>query len=127
MYRLLTCGLSLLQGEILPKGLAKNVLRERIYCSCLDYFCQPQKCPTQSSAALREDIIVLARFWQNMHSDKKYLKESIVGDFDVYRPSGLLNLLNMLNEKKFNLIFLYFNILRTKFAFKFHKCCKRNE
>lgn len=78
-FKLLTCGLSLLQGDILPKGLAKNVLRERIYCSCLDYFCQPQKCPTQCSSVLREDINTLARFWQNMHSDKKYLKESIVG------------------------------------------------
>lgn len=87
-YRLLSCGLSLLQGEILPKGLAKNVLRQRIYFSCLDYFCQAQKCPTQSSAALREGIIILTKFWQSMRSDKKYLKESIVGDFDVYRPAG---------------------------------------
>lgn len=85
-FKLLTCGLSLLQGDVLPKGLAKNVLRERIYLNCLDYFCQPQRCPNQCASQLREDIITLARFWQNMHSDKKYLKESIVGDFDVYRP-----------------------------------------
>lgn len=85
-FRLLTCGLSLLQGDILPKSLAKNVLRERIYSCCLDYFCQPQRCPTRTSVNLREDIIILIRFWQNMHSDKKYLRESVVGDFDVYRP-----------------------------------------
>lgn len=85
-FKLLTCGLSLLQGDTLPKGLAKNVLRERIYLNCLDYFCQPQRCPTQSASQLREDILTLVKFWQNMHSDKKYLKESIVGDFDVYRP-----------------------------------------
>lgn len=85
-FKLLTCGLSLLQGDVLPKGLAKNVLRERIYLCCLDYFCQAQSCPTQSTSNLREDILTLAKFWQNMHSDKKYLKESVVGDFDVYRP-----------------------------------------
>lgn len=85
-FKLLACALSLLQGDVLPKGLAKNVLRERIYLNCLDYFCQPQKCPTQSGDQLREDISTLTKFWQNMHSDRKYLKESIVGDFDVYRP-----------------------------------------
>lgn len=90
-FKLLACGLSLLQGDVLPKGLAKNVLRERIYCCCLDYFCQPQRCPTQPSAQLREDVNTMAKFWQTMHSDKKYLKESIVGDFDVYRPAMPVN------------------------------------
>lgn len=77
--RLLACGLSLLQGDVLPRSLSKNVLRERIYCNCLDYFCCPPRCPTQSGAELREDILVLLRFWQAMHSDKKYLKASVVG------------------------------------------------
>ena len=36
--RLLTMGLSLLQGEILPSKTAKSVLRERIYSATLDYF-----------------------------------------------------------------------------------------
>ncbi|KAJ8960814.1 hypothetical protein NQ318_020110 [Aromia moschata] len=82
-FRLLSCGLSLLQGDILPKSLAKNVLRERIYCSCLDYFCKPITCPTQNAADLREDITILGRFWQTLHSDKKYLKASDVGDLDL--------------------------------------------
>lgn len=77
--RLLTCGLSLLQGDVLPRSLSKNVLRERIYCNCLDYFCCPSRCPTQRGAELREDILVLIRFWQTMHSDRKYLKASVVG------------------------------------------------
>lgn len=77
--RLLACGLSLLQGDVLPRSLSKNVLRERIYCNCLDYFCCPPRCPTQRGAELREDILVLVRFWQTMHSDKKYLKASVVG------------------------------------------------
>ncbi|XP_060518279.1 phosphatidylinositol 4-kinase alpha [Cylas formicarius] len=79
-FKLLTCGLSLLQGDILPKSLAKNVLRERIYCSCLDYFCKPPACPTQTAGELRDDVTTLIRFWQMLHSDKKYLKVSDVGD-----------------------------------------------
>nr|CAD7260807.1 unnamed protein product [Timema shepardi] len=85
---LLACGLSLLQGDILPRSLSKNVLRERIYCNCLDYFCCAPRCPTLRGAELREDILVLVRFWQTMHSDKKYLKASIVGDFDLYGQSS---------------------------------------
>nr|CAD7405817.1 unnamed protein product [Timema poppensis] len=87
-FRLLACGLSLLQGDILPRSLSKNVLRERIYCNCLDYFCCAPRCPTLRGAELREDILVLVRFWQTMHSDKKYLKASIVGDFDLYGQSS---------------------------------------
>lgn len=75
----MTCGLSLLQGDILPKSLAKNVLRERIYCCCLDYFCKPVRCPTQNDNDLRDDITILVKFWQALHSDKKYLKVSDVG------------------------------------------------
>lgn len=82
-FKLLACGLSLLQGDVLPKSLAKNVLRERIYCSCLDYFCRPVRCPTQDAEDLRKDIDTLIRFWQNMHADKKYLKASDVGDLDI--------------------------------------------
>lgn len=91
-FKLLTCGLSLLQGDILPKSLAKNVLRERIYCCCLDYFCKPVKCPTQNPNDLREDITNLIKFWQTLHSDKKYLKTSDVGDLGPSTPlSGVQN------------------------------------
>ncbi|XP_050307106.1 phosphatidylinositol 4-kinase alpha isoform X2 [Anthonomus grandis grandis] len=85
-FKLLTCGLSLLQGDILPKSLAKNVLRERIYCCCLDYFCKPVKCPNQNTNDLREDITTLVRFWQTLHSDKKYLRISDVGDLGPSTP-----------------------------------------
>ncbi|KAF7274503.1 hypothetical protein GWI33_012847 [Rhynchophorus ferrugineus] len=91
-FKLLTCGLSLLQGDILPKSLAKNVLRERIYCCCLDYFCKAVKCPTQNGSDLREDITILIKFWQTLHSDKKYLKISDVGDLGPSTPiSGVQN------------------------------------
>ncbi|CAB3384659.1 Hypothetical predicted protein [Cloeon dipterum] len=74
-FRLLLCALSLLQGDGLPRGcLSKNVLRERIYCTTLDYFCCTPGTPTQQGAALKEDISVVVRFWTNMHAEKKYLK-----------------------------------------------------
>ncbi|KAF5285106.1 hypothetical protein FQA39_LY16795 [Lamprigera yunnana] len=93
-FKLLACGLSLLQGDVLPKSLAKNVLRERIYCSCLDYFCRPVRCPTQSAVELRKDIDVLIRFWQTMHTDKKYLRASDVGDLDISSAAPLTTLLS---------------------------------
>ncbi|XP_077290371.1 phosphatidylinositol 4-kinase III alpha isoform X2 [Arctopsyche grandis] len=88
-FKLLSCGLSLLQGDTLPRSLARNVLRERVYSACLDYFCREPRCPSKQGAALREDIITLVKFWQVMHSDKKYLKASAIGDFDVYGPNNL--------------------------------------
>ncbi|KAJ0173228.1 hypothetical protein K1T71_011404 [Dendrolimus kikuchii] len=88
-FRLLSCGLSLLQGDILPKSLARNILRERVYSTCLDYFCRGLQCPAKSSGTLREDIISLIKFWQLMHSDKKYLKSSdIGGEFELMGPSS---------------------------------------
>ncbi|CAB3245856.1 unnamed protein product [Arctia plantaginis] len=88
-FRLLSCGLSLLQGDILPRSLARNILRERVYSACLDYFCRGLQCPAKSSGALREDIISLIKFWQLMHSDKKYLKSSdIGGDYELMGPNS---------------------------------------
>lgn len=93
-YRLLSCGLSLLQGDVLTRSLAKNVLRERIYCTCLDYFCSPKRCPTQRGAELRDDIHVLIKFWQTMHSDKKYLLASVIGGgFYIYIINLFSNIL----------------------------------
>ena len=79
-FRLLHCGLSLLQmDDLLPKSVNKNVLRERIYQTCLDYFAGPVKCPTQKEQKLLEDTISLLKFWQAMHSDKKHVKASVAG------------------------------------------------
>lgn len=82
-FKLLQCGLSLLQGNTLPKSLARNILRERIYSHALDYFCGPQSCPSQSRDHLLEDITILLKFWQTMRSEKKHLIASEVGDYDI--------------------------------------------
>ena len=36
----------------------------------------------RSGAELREDALAMIRFWHTMHSDKKYLKQSLVGSSD---------------------------------------------
>lgn len=82
-FKLLQCGLSLLQGNTLPRSLARNILRERIYSHALDYFCGPQSCPSQSRDNLLEDITILLKFWQTMRSEKKHLIASEVGDYDI--------------------------------------------
>lgn len=37
-FRLLTCALSLVQGDSLPRSVGKSVLRERVYAAAFDYF-----------------------------------------------------------------------------------------
>lgn len=86
-FKLLQCGLSLLQGSTIPKSLSRNILRERIYSHALDYFCDAQMCPVQSRDALLEDILILLKFWQTMRSEKKHLIASEVGDYDL-NPSS---------------------------------------
>ncbi|KAG7162490.1 Phosphatidylinositol 4-kinase alpha-like [Homarus americanus] len=87
-FRLLSCALTLIQGDAIPKSLSKNVLRERIYCACLDYFCAARGCPTQRAGRLQDDINALLNFWNSLHADKKYLKTSIIGDFTSYQYGG---------------------------------------
>ncbi len=86
-FRLLNCGMSLLQGDVLPKTVAKNVLRQRIYNTSLDYFCSPKTSPTQSGVALTEDIQILLRFWFAMYQDRKHIKTSAVAN-DVEGMTG---------------------------------------
>lgn len=90
-FKLLQCGLSLLQGNILPKALSRNILRERIYSHALEYFCGPQLCPNQSRDDLLEDITILLKFWQTMRSEKKHLITTEVGDYDINPNSHTLS------------------------------------
>ena len=61
-FKLLNCGMSLLQGDVLPKSLAKHVLRcfvirfsllqplfprQRIYSCSLDFFCADKMYPVR--------------------------------------------------------------------------------
>lgn len=90
-FKLLQCGLSLLQGNTIPKSLARNILRERIYSHALDYFCGAQMCPTQTRDELFEDISILLKFWQTMRSEKKHLITSEMGDYDIHPSTNNLS------------------------------------
>lgn len=37
-------------------------------------------CPVQKGSELREDIVSMIKFWQNLHADKKYIRNSFVND-----------------------------------------------
>lgn len=94
-FKLLQCGLSLLQGNTIPKSLSRNILRERIYSHALDYFCGAQLCPSQSKDELLDDIQILLKFWQTMRSEKKHLMASEVGDYDINPSTHTLSLTKM--------------------------------
>lgn len=83
-FKLLQCGLSLLQGNTIPKSLSRNILRERIYFHALDYFCAEQVCPKQGREELLENILILLKFWQTMRSEKKHIMvTSELSDYDI--------------------------------------------
>jgi PI4-kinase N-terminal region len=52
-FRLLNCGMSLLQGDVLPKTLSKHALRQRIYSCSLDFFCADKMYPVGGSVVLQ--------------------------------------------------------------------------
>ena len=49
-------------GDVMPKSLAKHVLRQRIYSCCLDFFCNDKMYPNRSGPALVEDVQVDSLF-----------------------------------------------------------------
>ncbi|KAF2369045.1 Phosphatidylinositol 3-/4-kinase catalytic domain [Trinorchestia longiramus] len=87
-FRLLHCALTLVQSDALPRSISKNVLRERIYCSSLDYFCRPRSVPPQRTAALKNDYNSLLLYWNALYADKKHLKTSAIGDFMAPKAGG---------------------------------------
>lgn len=74
-FRLLSCALTLLQDDSKRHSMLKKaVIRERVYCTCFDYFCQGYAWPTEGSTVLRKDLIAVLKFWQILHNDKKYIR-----------------------------------------------------
>ncbi|XP_064490203.1 phosphatidylinositol 4-kinase alpha-like isoform X2 [Ornithodoros turicata] len=73
-FNLLSSAISLLQSDALNNNLIRSILRERIYAAALDYFCGPQMYPTERGGKLRENILMMVKFWMALHNDKKYLR-----------------------------------------------------
>ncbi|XP_041348000.1 phosphatidylinositol 4-kinase alpha-like [Gigantopelta aegis] len=112
-FQLMSMGLSLLQGEILANPTAKTVLRERIYASTLDYFCHPKILPTQKGSDLRDDIITLVKFWQLMHSDKKYLNASLFAFPDDSVAGNNLTIDSLYHDHTRNLSGAWMNTIKS--------------
>ncbi|XP_065322836.1 phosphatidylinositol 4-kinase alpha-like isoform X1 [Gordionus sp. m RMFG-2023] len=49
-------------------------LRAAVYATAFDYFCTVPQCPVQSNLHLKDDTLVLLKFWQHIVTEKKYLK-----------------------------------------------------
>ncbi len=79
--------MSLLQGDVLPRSVAKNALRQRVYASTLDYFCAPKAFPTQIGVDLGEDLHIMLKFWTTMLQDRKHVKASAIGDLEGLDPA----------------------------------------
>ncbi|KAM7298749.1 phosphatidylinositol 4-kinase alpha-like [Ixodes scapularis] len=73
-FNLLSSAISLLQSDALNSNMIRSILRERVYAAALDYFCGPQLYPTERGGKLRENILMMVKFWMAMHNDKKYLR-----------------------------------------------------
>ncbi|GMS88027.1 hypothetical protein PENTCL1PPCAC_10202, partial [Pristionchus entomophagus] len=65
-FKLLTCVLSMLQGETSVGRFSYNVLRERVYASALHFFSTAPQGPVQESSQLRNDLQMLSAFWQRL-------------------------------------------------------------
>ncbi|KAH7932980.1 hypothetical protein HPB49_006149 [Dermacentor silvarum] len=80
-FNLLSSAVSLLQSDAdsLSSQMIRSILRERIYSACLDYFCGPQLYPTERGGKLRENILMMVKFWMAMHNDKKFLRRTSFG------------------------------------------------
>ncbi|WKY02730.1 hypothetical protein Q1695_016194 [Nippostrongylus brasiliensis] len=93
-FRLLSCALSMLQGEVTSVRPSNNVIRQRVYASALDYFTLSPQGPTQPHARLRADVKLLISFWQVLYADGKYIKKEIFlpKDNDLALSSNLAQL-----------------------------------
>ncbi|MFH4977100.1 hypothetical protein AB6A40_003809 [Gnathostoma spinigerum] len=82
-FQLLSCILSMIQVESLSSRISKNILRQRVYSSALDYFTIPPQTPTQNSSQLKNDIRLLLAFWNNLYADVKYIKKEMFASIDT--------------------------------------------
>lgn len=56
---------------------------------CTKNYSGPQICPSQKGNELREDINALIKFWQCLHTDKKYLKTTTVNELAANQTDNI--------------------------------------
>ncbi|XP_075212959.1 phosphatidylinositol 4-kinase alpha-like [Lycorma delicatula] len=76
-FSLLFSALSLLHSDVSMTCLNSVIIRQRIYCSCLDYFCCSRSFPHKIDSDLASSIKVLIKFWNALYLDKKYILKEI--------------------------------------------------
>ncbi|CAG9533242.1 unnamed protein product [Cercopithifilaria johnstoni] len=81
--RFLNCVLSMIQRDSISFHISKNILRQRVYCTMLDYFSVAAQTPTQNTAQLKNDIRLLIMFWNTLFSDVKYIKKEVFASIDT--------------------------------------------
>ena len=81
-FRLLRMGLNLIQADALHSGIAKALLRKKIYFAALDYFQYDSSWPTNDMEELSVTIALLIKFWQAIFADRKSIKTTALSAGD---------------------------------------------
>uniref|UniRef100_A0A1I7TW40 1-phosphatidylinositol 4-kinase n=1 Tax=Caenorhabditis tropicalis TaxID=1561998 RepID=A0A1I7TW40_9PELO len=72
-FRLLSCVLGMVQQEACLLRPTNVLIRQRVYASAFHYFTIAPQGPTQPEEALREDIRLLAKFFDHLKNDRHYM------------------------------------------------------
>ncbi|VDN02816.1 unnamed protein product [Thelazia callipaeda] len=94
--RLLNCVLSMIQRDSISVCISKNILRQRVYYSMLDYFSVAAQTPTQNTTHLKNDVRWMITFWNTLFSDVKYIRKEIFANIDT--ELNLESLQQILND-----------------------------
>lgn len=81
-FRLLSCVLGMVQQDACLLRPTNVLIRQRVYSSAFHYFTMAPQGPTQAEEALREDIRLLAKFFDHLKSDKHYMIKETMAKTD---------------------------------------------
>ncbi|CAP24439.2 Protein CBG03566 [Caenorhabditis briggsae] len=81
-FRLLSCVLGMIQQDACLLRPTNLLIRQRVYSSAFHYFTIAPQGPTQGEDALREDIKLLAKFFDHLQNDKYYMVKETMAKND---------------------------------------------
>lgn len=81
-FRLLSCVLGMIQQDACLARPTNVLIRQRVYSCAFHYFTLAPQGPTQAEDALREDIRLMCKFFQNLKSDKYYMVKETLAKSD---------------------------------------------